>query len=270
VTREVIACADDFGQSEVVTTSILMLISQGRLTATSAMVLSPHWADHALRLHPLASRADVGLHLDWTSPFAQAAGHGLALPAIMARAAAGAWKPPAVREVIERQLDAFERHWQAEPDHIDGHQHVHQMNGIRQVLAEVLQRRYPHRRPWVRVSRTPPGLGSVKSAIVNAWGGQALAHTLSRTHWPMAPWLVGMYDFTDSPTGYARRMAHWLAHAPSGCVLMCHPALAPDPTDAIAAARVREHAYLSAPLFTHTLADAGVQLVRGSLTLLPP
>jgi predicted glycoside hydrolase/deacetylase ChbG (UPF0249 family) len=33
------------------------------------------------------------------------------------------------RVVIERQLDAFEAHWKAPPDYVDGHQHVQQIDG---------------------------------------------------------------------------------------------------------------------------------------------
>ena len=99
---------------------------------------------------------DVGLHLDWTSAFAVAAGHGQPLPALMARAALGGLRANAVRTAVERQLDAFEAQWQAPPDHIDGHQHVQQFRGIREALVEAVQRRYPVQPPWLRVLMCHP------------------------------------------------------------------------------------------------------------------
>jgi predicted glycoside hydrolase/deacetylase ChbG (UPF0249 family) len=72
----IIVCADDFALDSGVSTAIVQLAEQARLSATSAMSLSPHWPEHAQWLKPLSAHIDVGLHLDWTSPFAVSAGHG--------------------------------------------------------------------------------------------------------------------------------------------------------------------------------------------------
>ena len=92
----------------------------GRISATSAMVLSPRWAADAPLLQDLRGQLDVGLHLDWTSDFAVAAGYGLSLGRAMAKALMGGFNRDAARVVIERQLDAFEAAWKAPPDHVDG------------------------------------------------------------------------------------------------------------------------------------------------------
>jgi len=86
-TRRVVLCADDYALSAAVSQGIAALAEAGRLSATSAMVLSPRWREDAARLAPLRNRLDVGLHLDWTSDFAREAGHGLGLGATMLRAA---------------------------------------------------------------------------------------------------------------------------------------------------------------------------------------
>ena len=265
MTRRLIVCADDFAQSAPVSEAILHLIRQGRLTATSVMALSPRWPQDAEALQHLSTQADVGLHLDWTSPFAKAHGHGTTLAHVMWRSATLGWPQSLLQDTIEHQLDAFERHWHRAPDHVDGHQHVHQMQGIRHALLTVLQRRYPVHRPWLRVSRTPPPLRSLKALVVNAWGGRALVRALTAMEWPHTPSLVGMYGFSNSPQAYLQAMPHWLAHAPDASVLMCHPAVAHDPTDPIGAARLLEHAYLCSSRFVKALADAQVDLVRGSV-----
>ena len=74
-----IVCADDFAINTSASLGIAKLAQMGRLSATSAMVLSPRWAMDAPRLQDLRGQFDVGLHLDWTSDFALAAGHGLPL-----------------------------------------------------------------------------------------------------------------------------------------------------------------------------------------------
>ena len=149
--KGVILCADDFALNGSASLGIARLAAMGRLSATSAMVLSPRWAKDVALLQPLRERIDVGLHLDWTSAFAVAAGHGRPLAAMMGRALLGGFEPGAARAVIERQLDAFEAHWQGAPYHVDGHQHVHQFAGIRGALLDVLDRRYgAGSGPWVR------------------------------------------------------------------------------------------------------------------------
>jgi predicted glycoside hydrolase/deacetylase ChbG (UPF0249 family) len=187
----------------------------------------------------------------------------------MWRSATAGWHPQYLQDAIEHQLDAFERHWQKAPDHVDGHQHVHQMNGVRQALLTVLQRRYTVNRPWLRVSRTPSALTSAKAKLVDAWGGHTLVRTLMSTGWPSAHCLVGMYDFSRLPQTYAQAMPHWLAHAPDTSVLMCHPARTPDPSDPIGTARLHEYAYLASSSFMHALSRAKVEQARGSALFQP-
>ncbi|MEO7954299.1 MAG: ChbG/HpnK family deacetylase, partial [Polaromonas sp.] len=124
--KRLILCADDFALNAPVSEGIAALARAGRLSATSAMVLSPRWAADAALLRELRGQIDIGLHLDWTSGFARAAGHGMSLSAAMLKAVLGGFDQAAARTVIARQLDAFESVWQAPPDHIDGHQHVQQ------------------------------------------------------------------------------------------------------------------------------------------------
>ena len=84
--KSLVLCADDYAQHAGVTQAVLALATQGRLGATSAMVLSPRWREDAAPLRELRDRIDVGLHLDFTSDFAIDAGHGLPLGAAMRRA----------------------------------------------------------------------------------------------------------------------------------------------------------------------------------------
>jgi hypothetical protein len=58
-------------------------------------------------------------------------------------------------------------------------------------------------------------------------------------------------------------MTRWLAHAPAGAILMCHPARAVEPGDEIGAARAQEFSYLSGADFLATLALARVKIARG-------
>ncbi len=264
--KEVVLCADDYALNAPVSQGIVALAVLGRLSATSVMSLSPRWAEDVLALRDVRERLDVGVHLDWTSSFAIDAGHGSGLGAVMARAALRLYKQKSIEDEIERQLDAFERQWQAAPDHIDGHQHVQQFAVFREALAEVLMRRYGSaaQRPWLRVSHVAqPGL---KAQVISAMGAQGLQQWAQQNTWPTVGPLLGAYGFDGSLEDYARHMQDWLAHVPTDQValIMCHPAVSAQADDAIGAARKREFAYLASHDFGQHMAEAGVRLVRGS------
>ncbi|MFZ2737194.1 MAG: ChbG/HpnK family deacetylase [Burkholderiaceae bacterium] len=259
--KKLILCADDFAVHEAASSAILQLAERGRISATSAMVLSPRWAQDAAGLKPLRGSIDVGLHLDWTSEFAKQEGHGCSLAGAMLKAAVGGFDKRAARQVIDDQLDRFEAHWQAAPDHVDGHQHVQQFAGIREALVEALSQRYPGRRPYLRRSKTLQT--DFKSRIISAMGAEALGQLARACGIQASPLLSGVYDFSGDGALYAQRMTQWLSESPAGTIIMCHPAQQANAFDTIGRARVWEFNYLGGADFPLALAQAGVELVRG-------
>ena len=274
--KRLILCADDFAIHAAASEGIAALARAGRLSATSAMVLSPRWAGDAVLLQELRGRIDVGLHLDWTSDFARASGHGLSLRGAMLRALLGGFDRAAARALIERQLDAFEAVWQAPPDHIDGHQHVQQFAGIREALVEAIQARYPatggaerrpQLRPYLRLSTGTASDQRFKTRLIGGMGAAALARLAGAAGIACAPALSGIYDFDGGGAAYGARMAHWLQDAPEAAIVMCHPELRAEAGDEIGPARAWEYAYLASDAFAQALAQAGVALARGGAGL---
>ena len=261
--KGLIICADDFAASEEISRAIAALADQRRISATSVMVLSPRWPQDAPLLADLRGRIDVGLHLDWTSEFACRAGHGMSLGAAMVKSVLGGFRHAAAVSVIGQQLDAFEARWHAAPDHVDGHQHVQQFAGIREALIETLARRYPQRKPWLRISRVPAGQADIKSRVIAAMGATALQRLAEQSGFTTSKALSGVYDFSGTREDYARRMSHWLQTSPAGATIMCHPARRADLSDSIGVARTREFAYLSGAEFSAALTQWQVGLVRG-------
>ena len=270
--RRVILCADDFAVNASASQGVAELAAAGRISATSAMVLSPRWTQDVALLEPVRGRVDVGLHLDWTSEFAVAQGHGLRLGRAMLKATLGGFNLQAARAVIDQQLDLFEAHWQAPPDYVDGHQHVQQFAGIRQALVDALTERYDRlgaALPYLRLSRAPAGQADLKARIIAAMGANALEKIAAHAGLARARGLLGIYDFTGDQATYRQAMAQWLAQAATGSIIMCHPAQASETGDDIGPARVWEHAYLSGADFPQDLAMARVQLARGQEALSP-
>jgi predicted glycoside hydrolase/deacetylase ChbG (UPF0249 family) len=266
--RDVVLCADDYAVNAPTSQGIVALVVLGRLSATSVMTRSPRWVEDAPALRDLRGRLDVGLHLDWTSGFAQNAGFGAGLSAVMRRALLRGFDIQAACDEIERQLDAFEQHWHAVPDHIDGHQHVQQFAGLRDALAKVLMRRYGHAapRPWLRISCVAQT--GLKARIITAMGAKPLQRWAQHNHWPTVGPLLGAYEFDGSVADYAKRMRGWLADLPiasaTPALIMCHPAASAHADDEIGPARAREFSYLASHDFVQDLRDAGACLLRGS------
>jgi len=168
----------------------------------------------------------------------------------------------ALRKEIDAQLDAFEQGLSREPDHVDGHQHVHQFTGVREVLVEALTTRYPRHRPWLRRTARPAALPSagVKPWVIERLGCKALTASARAAGFAQNGHLLGVYDFQGDAARYRGLLAQWLAAAQEGDLLMCHASLQTQAPDPILAARRNEYEVLAGGAFAELLAREGVEV----------
>ena len=256
--RRLAVCADDFGLDPEVNAGALHLARLGRLSAIGCMVGAPFWSGGALALRTLdGERVDVGLHLDLTQ-------HPLhaylrrPLPEWILRSHSGTLDLPRLRLEIDAQLDAFAGEMQRPPAFVDGHEHVHQLPGVRDVLLEALAAR--GWRPWLRSTRRPARLASGKARLIEALGAAGLERIAQAHGLRQNRTLLGVYPFDADTAAYLRSVRGWLALARDGDLLMCHPAAGPCDWAPHAAARCREYELLVGAAFGSMLAEAGVQI----------
>lgn len=224
----------------------MRLLDAGRLHAVSAMVGGAAWPDGARALRARArTDVDVGLHLDLTACPLRA-GSRQPLNVQVLRSLCRWTDPAALRREIEAQLAAFEAAMDCAPAHVDGHQHVHQLPGVREVLLAVLDERYGPARPWLRSTRAS-GLGetSPKAWLIEQLGEAGLRAAAERRGFGHNAHLLGVWNFHGGPARYRALLGAWLRQAGDGDLLMCHPGLGTDASDAIAAARHAEFSVLS-------------------------
>lgn len=259
--RRLCICADDFGLHTAVNDAVLYLVGMGRLQATSAMVGAPAWTSGAVALASIdADHLDVGLHLDLTE-------FPLTIPA---RSLAG-WLLQGLRDTkallreVHAQIDAFEQALGRMPAYVDGHQHVHQFPGVRDALLTALTDRYPGHHPWLRSTR--PGGGGLKPHVIDALGRRGLEHHAQALDFLRNRRLLGVYGFDGDAHRYRHHVDAWLASAQDGDLLMCHPAIARVPGDAIAAARCQEFWVWSDPALAPSLMAGDLQLLPMSQML---
>lgn len=256
--------ADDYALNSAVDAAVLRLAERGVVTSTSAMVLSPAWPRASRDLDP--GQLDIGLHLDFTSPFAERAGWGCSLKQLIARAYTGRLDRAALRGAIGQQLDAFDRHIGQAPRFVDGHQHVHQLPQLRDALCTALQQHYGERSSGIALrSCVPRRWRGLKAWMIASLGARRLAE-LARGHgWAMNSDFFGVYAFSaqaDLPRLWAAWMAGLQGSSPLAmCHIACEPR-APFEEDTIHAMRLKEYAWLSSDRFKSLCAQFGLMPAR--------
>ena len=233
ISRAILLCADDYALHPLVDDAVQQLARAGRLSATSCMTTSPQWRQAAPALKPLRPLLSVGLHFNLTES------HGdqhtaQTLGQVIRQAYCHQMSSVQMRTAWRDQLDAFEQAMGTPPDFIDGHQHVHQLPGLRTAMLEEMQSRYAaHEMPWVRSTAPAAGL----------WRGPDAA-------------------------SYGAQMAAWLPHMAGSGLLMCHPASGIVAGDAIGQQRPVEFGYLMADTFDALLQRNGCRIHQGPMKAL--
>ena len=284
-----VLCADDYGLAPGVDAAIRDLIAAGRLTATSVMSLCPHWRPDAAALRELKDKADVGLHFTLTDqpplgPMPLLAPNGRLPPLgrLMGWAYRGKLNGAAVRAEIRaelsRQLDAFTQSWGGPPDHIDGHQHVHQLPGIREAVVDALaalNSALPGAPAgaYVRLCGEPVaailrrGVAVPKTLLIGGLGG-GLTRMARARGIPANSRFAGVYDFAGK-NPFAELMPRFLDGLDGGSgsrpLVMVHPGL-PDAelrrVDSLVEPRRAEYDYLRGPEFAALLERRAIRLTR--------
>lgn len=266
---ELLVCADDFGLRPGVDRAIAELVGQGRLGAFSCLTNLPRWPEAARVAAALRGSALAGLHLNLTegAPASAAlARHWPRLPGLKTLIAAAHLRRlplAALAQEIDAQWRAFVAAVGTAPDFVDGHQHVHHLPGIRELVVERAAAAGVGLRSTARVAG--PG-DAAKRWLIEATGARALQRLARERGVACNTVLLGAYGFEGD---YRERMRGWLRAVPAhGALLFCHPGQPPGAGEAgalpdpIAPARQREFAYLASDAFARDLADAGVTLSR--------
>lgn len=212
---------------------------------------------------------DIGLHLDFTEyPSQPSMRHSLR--ALIVKSMFGLLDTAEIRAEIQAQFDAFERAMGRRPDFIDGHQHVHQLPCIRDMLVAEMQRRYGHARPWIRIShglpfgadvRTSGWRVAIKSAAISALGSRALSGLARRAGIARNGRLLGIHGFDSDEEGYRLQLDKWLNAATDTDLLMCHPSVQASADDPIGEARESEFSVLQGAALPRLLAKHGIVLL---------
>jgi predicted glycoside hydrolase/deacetylase ChbG (UPF0249 family) len=275
MTKRIVLCADDYGQAPEISKGIIYLIQHGRLTATSCMVNTPCWPEHAGWLAPYLTQIDLGLHFNLTEGLATSKvyqdTHGQAfmpLTRLLVRSMLRNINQKAIQAELNAQIDLFQEATGMLPRYIDGHHHVHQFPVIRDALVHVYEKRLRKHGSYIRLVNEPlrwsDFVFDFKKLIIVGSGTVGLERMLNQKHIPHNSSFSGIYSFQKSQD-YSQVFVTFLRKVGSGGIVMCHPGLpSTNPTDSIAAARYKEYKYLASGQFLEDCIDQGVKLTRFS------
>jgi chitin disaccharide deacetylase len=266
MTRVLMLCADDFGLDTGISIAIARLARAGRLNAVSCISTGAGWPADAAWLGGLPATVNLGLHFNLTHGrplsrrLAQVWPMLPSLPRLTAQAHLGLLPRAALRAEFHAQLSAYVQVIERPPSFIDGHQHVHHLPVVRNIILDAVEHIQPM--PALRSTAPVQGAGAgLKRWLIEHTGGRGLRRELRRRVIAHNRALLGVYDFQD--TDYRTLMQGWLACLPNeGGLLFCHPGgvASIDARDPIGAARVRELTYLGSEDFALDLAAADVTL----------
>ena len=228
-------------------------------------------------MRELKDKADVGLHFTLTDqpplgPMPTLAPDGRLPPLgrLMGWAYRGKLNAPAaraeIRDELSRQIAAFTDAWGAPPDYIDGHQHIHQLPGIRDAVVEALAG-LPG--AYVRLCGEPVravlrrGVAVPKTLLIGGLGG-GLKRMARARGIPANDRFAGVYDFAGSRP-FAELMPRFLDGIGGRALVMVHPGL-PDEelrrVDTLVEPRRAEYDYLRGPEFAALLEARNIRLTR--------
>ncbi|MBS0384642.1 MAG: ChbG/HpnK family deacetylase [Proteobacteria bacterium] len=235
-----LVCADDYGHSFETNAAIRELLEAGVVNATTCLVEGDSWEADGPRLRELVARGrsvSIGLHLNLTEQLS-AGGREPVSPMWLSldRSIEFADK---LYERFLGQWDAYVRIAGAQPDFIDGHQHVHLAPAARAALFRLVER--VGFQGWIRQCRTSSSRGSAKRLILDRLS-DVLAAAARARNLQCNPGFGGLRSFHQ----HEDVLALWtrdLAGMRQGGVLMVHPG-AHVHADPIGKCRVQEASLL--------------------------
>ncbi len=279
----IVLCADDYGLAPGIGIAIRHLLREGRLSATGCMTVSPHWEEEGRALIEFGGRADLGLHLTLTDqrplgsiPSLAPDGRFPSLPGLVARAYSGFADRREIATEIERQIDRFVAVIGAPPSFLDGHQHVHLLPVIRDLVIDIFARRLAPFGAYLRFCDEPLARIARRGvAVAHASALSLMARGLRRRASGRA--IAGNRGFRGVRTFREPEVRplfrNFLAKARPGLLVMCHPGLVDAAlleADPLTYPREAEYRYLSSEQFSADLRDGGVRLCRLNAAISPP
>lgn len=251
--KNIILCADDYGISNGVNNAIEKLVRDKRLSAVSCMVSSPHFPVQPKILQNHHNHIAIGLHITLTYIPSLTGVFQTGTEKDLLR---GTWLRRINRTTLEQEIRAqFEKFIAAfgfAPDFIDGHQHIHTLPIIRDIILTLRAHYAPH--AWLRNVSKPRFDMNKKRWIMTVlgWRFRRMLQQHGITHNKN---IYGFYDYTTAQD-FAALFRSWIDNVKNDALFYVHPGF-PDTElavfDTVLAPRQLEYDFFASDVFADIL-----------------
>lgn len=259
--KTIVLCADDYAQNDEISRGILSAVDAQRINAVSCMTNALDWPKHALPLLNRRPHVFIGLHINlthgpalshaWRVTYGEQLGD---LFSLIRSSYVRALDPYVIKAECVAQLEAFRAELGVYPDFMDGHQHIHQLPQIRDVLLDV----YQTSQLTGFIRNTAASFGFSKAYLLACLGGMTLKRRLMREGISTNASFSGVYPFHRA-MNYRRYFNYFLKESRDKGLIMCHPGLQSfDSSDPLSQSRCHELAYFMSDAFLDDSAFHGV------------
>ncbi|PCH57378.1 MAG: hypothetical protein COC15_01205 [Legionellales bacterium] len=272
--KKIIICADDYALSPGVSRGIRELLELRRISATSVMTLGAAWPTEARSLQAFANQADIGLHFTLTDLKPLTAMPKFApnnkLPSLgkIIRMAYSRTLPlDEIAAELLRQFTTFIEYFGTLPTHLDGHQHIQLLPGIREIIIKLYQRHCNNSAIYIRncglnYRQILQQTAIIKPSVLNLMGlvlkKQLLQHNIPTNHD-----FTGVYDFFASKINYPHIFTKFLDITQENTMIMCHPGYVDselEQLDPVTQQRAVELKFFKSTQFHNMLAEKNITL----------
>ena len=268
--KNIVICADDFGQTPAVSEGIIQLLVAGKINATSCLVNSNYWEDSAAKLKNIYKESmQIGLHLNLTEgkPLTnvtclQRGELFIGLSPLLIKAFTYRLNKDQIYQELKAQLEQFMTVWGQKPNFLDGHQHIHHLPIVRDVVLD-LYREFDlaENKTYVRSVANMVGVTGLKPKIIVATGAKKLERLLDKHAVPHNTTFSGAYNFAEN-RDFAKVFGEALENITDGGLIMCHPGVSSrEYSDVLAKSRPKELAYFLSDEFTQKMSQCGIILL---------
>lgn len=260
----IIICADDFGLSPGVNRGIIEAAAAGMVSAVSCMSVAPAWEDGVKRLK-LPSPPALGLHLCLTG--LKSLTHNTIMPTffkLLKLICLNRLPKKEIETEIRAQIDKFIKHTGKNPAFLDGHMHVHQLPGIKDIVIGAAR----EHGAWVRNTYEPFSVIMDREVcrpktFSIAIPGGVMKTALEKAGIKTNTGFTGIYDFSQL-SDYGKLTERFLRQIKDGTVFMVHPGYADEELaklDPHTKSREKELAFLLSDEFSGLLKKNNIAIV---------
>ncbi len=267
-------CADDFGITQKVNKAIINLIEGKRITEVSCMVLAQDFKNDAKELAKYKDKIGIGIHLTLTDfkPITKISSlikkdKLLSIKNLLVKSIFRNYSKDEIFNEINFQLDEFEKIMGFKPNFVDGHHHVQQLPMIRNILIQILKKRYPNNLPWVRntyenffkiLRRNVSILKAISLSVAGSKLKKLNKTNLIRTN----DGFSGVYNFSEKAR-YDYLFESFISFIKDNHLLMVHPGISDEilsKIDGVTTSRDKEYNFLLSENFLKILKDKNIKL----------